>query len=358
MPNDAIGNDVFGMYEELSEAGYQAEIFTSDCHDSYKPIARPVESQPEEAWQSPDDVLIYHHAIGWPAGEEILRKTRNRVVIKYHNITPPRFFRPYAQNYVVACEGGIEATGRIARFRGATFWGDSEFNAGELIELGAPPQRCRSLAPWHRIEQLQQEPLDLETLKFYRDGSFNILFVGAIKPNKGHANALRAFAAYKAIYGGPARLILAGSFDPGLKEYYKAIQHLAQAAGVAADTVFVESVSGACLRTLYQLADLFLCVSEHEGFCVPLVEAMAFRAPILAWGATAVAETAGDAGIVWEEFDPLLFAESMDRIRNNPALAGALAARGRLRYEQCFHPSAIRGKMRQLMREVEGETRG
>jgi glycosyltransferase involved in cell wall biosynthesis len=352
MPHDAVGNDVLGMYRLLRSVGYEVRILAAEYHKSYTNIATPLQLD-VDYWKSPNDILIYHHAIGWPLGEAVLARTRNRIVIKYHNITPARFFKDHAPHYYNACTEGELATGRLVRISPATFWGDSQFNAEELIKLGASRECCRWIPPCHLVEDLSNTAMDEQILGTYRDGHTNILFVGGMKPNKGHLDALRAYAAYRIVYGGRARLIFAGSFDPSLSSYVEQVQDLSRRLRIEADVVFERSVSSAQLRALYYVSDVFLCVSEHEGFCVPLIEAMAFRVPILAWAQTAVGETLGDVGMVHERFDPLTFGDDLEEIRHNSARRLAMADSGRLRYESEFHPRAIQRKLLRLVREVE-----
>jgi glycosyltransferase involved in cell wall biosynthesis len=195
--------------------------------------------------------------------------------------------------------------------------------------------------------------MDPGILGAYRDGYLNVLFVGGMKPNKGHALALRTYAAYRHLYTKRARMIFVGNYDKGLSSYLDYIRRLAYQLGVDSDTVFAHSVSPAQLKTFYYAADVFLCVSEHEGFCVPLIEAMSFRVPILAWGQTAVGETMGKAGIVHDKFEPLVFADSLEAYRRNPQRRLEMADEGRLRYEMEFHPEAIQKKLVSLVREVE-----
>jgi glycosyltransferase involved in cell wall biosynthesis len=352
VPYDAVGNDVYGMWQLLCAGGHDARILAEVVHPTYEGIAE-IANPESDYWNSPDDILIYHHSIGWPLGESLLARTRNRIIVRYHNITPGRFYEHYARHYYDGCIQGERSTRRIVRIRPAAFWGASRFNTEELISFGAPRECCRWVPPCHLIEELAKVPMDPPILGTCRDGYLNILFVGGMKPNKGHLFALRAFAAYRNVFNPRARLIFAGSYDPGLQAYQEDVRRMANQLGVAADTVFAHSVSPSQLRAFYYVAGVFLCTSEHEGFCVPLAEAMAFRVPILAWGQTAVPETVGDAGIVHDRFDPMVFADSLQQVHRNPKQRVDIAECGRLRYESEFHPRAIQRKLLSLLQELE-----
>jgi glycosyltransferase involved in cell wall biosynthesis len=353
-PNDAVGNDVLGMYQTLRGAGYDTTIYAQFVHPAHARITSILSSVAAAGpWDDTEAILIYHHAIDWDLGEQILAKSKNRIVIKYHNVTPPHFYSRYAEHYYWACVKGIQATERLAKLPGTWIWGDSQYNADEFIRLGVSSARCRVVPPLHRIEDLAREPFDAVVAGVYRDRVANILFVGGIRPNKGHARALEVLSAYKQMTDTPARVIFAGNYDGNLKSYMDELQeYVAKLDLDPEDVVFATSVSPSQLRAYYMTASLFLCVSEHEGFCVPLVEAMSFRVPIAAWATTAVGETAGDAGWIAESANPGELAAAAAEIIDNPATARNLATRGRERYETVFHTDAITRKLLDLVSEV------
>lgn len=353
-PNDAVGNDVLGMYHTLRDAGYDTTVMAQFVHPAHEKITKILGSDANGPWDDRDAILIYHHAIDWDLGERVLARTKNKIAIKYHNVTPPHFYSNYAEHYYWACVKGIQATERLSKIPGTWIWGDSWYNAQEFIALGVAEHRCRVAPPLHRIEELGREPFDAVVTGAYRGNVANILFVGGIRPNKGHAKALEVLAAYKQLTDTPARLLFVGNYDPNLKSYMDELrEYVAQLAmQEGEDVVFATSVSPSQLRAYYMAATVFLCVSEHEGFCVPLVEAMSFRVPIVAWATTAVGETAGGCGWIVDEYDPAELAKGIAEIVDNAATARELAARGRCRYETVFHTGAIRRKLLSLVEEV------
>ncbi len=351
-PHDAVGNDVLGMYHILSAHGYNARIFAEHIHPEHASITTKASPELTEFWQDPAAILIYHHAIEWTLGEEILSRSRNKVVVKYHNVTPPEFYRNYDESSYGWCARGVEATRRLAQGRIDFVWGDSAFNAGEFITLGVPAERCRVVAPIHRIEELGRVPLDAVIVGAYRGDVPNILFVGAFRPNKGHLKAVEVFATFVRRFGRTARLIFAGSFDPMLAKYVAEIEEYARYLEVDKELHFHRSATLAQLRSYYTVASVFLCVSEHEGFCVPLAEAMYFRTPIVAWASSAVGETCGPCGMVCQKYDPEFLAESIEQYIDDPLLARSMAQNGRRRYETEFHLDAIGARFLSLVREV------
>jgi len=353
MPHDAVGNDVLGMAECFRSAGCPTTIFAQWIHPAREYCARRIDLESEATWRCPEDILIYHHALHWELGEALLANTRTKVVIKYHNVTPPGYYASYSDYLFQACRDGVEATGRIARHARAWFWADSRFSAEELVRMGAPAERCRVVAPCHRIEEeLAQAPLDNVVLGRYRAG-VSILFVGWLRPNKGHRKAIEVYAQYCRLSDRASRLLLVGGSDPNLKRYEDDLRTHAVRLGVGRRIDFAVGVTPAQLRAFYLAASVFLCVSEHEGFCVPLIESMFFRLPIVTWATTAVRETCADAGIVFEDFQAARLAESIDECVENAVLARELAERGRGRYERLFRPAAIQRRLRELLAEVE-----
>jgi glycosyltransferase involved in cell wall biosynthesis len=193
---------------------------------------------------------------------------------------------------------------------------------------------------------------DFATLFRYSGATVNILFVGGVKPNKGHARAIRVFAEYHQNFNHRSRLIFAGGIDELMGGYVSGLKALASQLGVADHVIFTGAVTGSQIKSLYVSADVFLCTSEHEGFCVPLVEAMYFRVPIVAWGVTAVPETMGECSFVLEDWNEPVFAAHIDRLVQDDQTAERLGTVGRRRYQMAFAPGALRQKLDGIIAEV------
>jgi glycosyltransferase involved in cell wall biosynthesis len=351
--HDAVGNDVLGMKERLEAAGYDVTIYATWMDSAYSGLATLMNPR-DSIWRSPDTLLIYHHAIYWEAGEEMLDQAKAQLAIRYHNVTPPHFFEGHAQHYFDACTAGLAATERLARRADAWFWGASSFNVEDLVRFGAREDRCRVVPPFDRIEEeLACTPFDNVIAGENRQVRANILFVGGFRPNKGHRKAVETFAAYRRLSDTPARLLLVGTFDPALKDYMESVQNRAVELDVAEDLRFLFSATPSQLRTHYMTSTVFLCTSEHEGFCVPLTEAMYFRVPIVAWHTTAVPETCGTAALGCRDFDPQALASAIDECVENPAIARRLAQCGRAQYESRFCRRVAGQRLLELVREME-----
>ena len=170
----------------------------------------------------------------------------------------------------------------------------------------------------------EQEP-DADTVRQYSDGRTNILFVGRIAPNKKQEDIIRAFDCYRKTYDETARLILVGSAG-GTERYAERLAKYAEALGSGENVIFPGHISFRQILAFYRTADAFLCMSEHEGFCVPLIEAMKFGVPVIARDMCAVPETLGGAGILLDDGQPEKAAAALRRVMKDDALRARLQA--------------------------------
>jgi glycosyltransferase involved in cell wall biosynthesis len=330
---DAVSTDVLGMYRALSARGH--EVCVLACHWEVNGLPVRHLRSAGALLQDPSALLIYHLSTGCREAAEALAGAGCRRVLKYHNVTPAEFFAGVDQEYVLACREGRAELAALARAGLDRYLADSDYNLRELLDEGAPAAAGAVVPPFHNIHRLLETDPDPGVLARLRDGKANFLVVGRLAPNKGHAALLEAFALYRR-HAPASRLLIVGKGDPRLEVYTEALRARAAGLGLGEAVVFTGGVSLAALRAYYQAAHLFVITSRHEGFCVPLVEAMALGVPVLALGSTAVPGTVGDAGVVWQEDDPRLLAESMHRLVADREAAAALGARGRRRYHDHF----------------------
>jgi glycosyltransferase involved in cell wall biosynthesis len=334
-PGDAVSNDALEMQRILSAVGHHVGLFSSQWLKK-NPATRDLSELADFLAGDPRALLIYHHSTGWSAGVDLLRRTTCRRIVRYHNVTPGRFFAGFSPDMVRVCQLGREQLRDLARADCDLYLSDSLYNQGELIDAGAAVARCAVLPPFHHIDRLQALPADVKVLDLLDDGRTNLLFVGRRAPNKGHRYLLDAFAVYHEHYDRNSRLLLVGRDDRLLAGYTNLLREQASRLGVLESVIFVDGVSDAELKAYYQRASVFVLASEHEGFCVPLVEAMALRLPIVAYGTTAVPHTLGDGGLIWDEPDPFLLAQSIATVVQDERVRQQLTERGRRRYQERF----------------------
>ena len=337
-PHDAVSNDCLGMVDVLRRHGHEVTPFAWHSGRIAEPVADPATLQD---WvRSPDDVVVYHYCTGVDAAVDILRRVRARRVVRYHNITPPGFFRGWSPAYVDACASGREQIARLARLRCDLYLGDSAFNNGDFIDAGVDPSRCLVLPPFHVAEQLRAVPADYRRVPRVA-GAPLLLMVGRVAPNKGYLELVDALAACHTGAGMDAHLLVYGKLDSNLAGYGEACDARIAAHGLREHVTMIGDAGDAELRAGFASATALVMLSAHEGFCVPVVEALALGTPVIAYGSSALPETLGDAGLLWESRDPALIAAAVARLHGDADLRAQLRERGRARYAERFSPAVL-----------------
>ena len=308
---DAIGNEVLGIQTALRLAGYPSDIFVETAEPRLEPLTRDYRDLIDVS--RPDNILLHHFSLGSRASR-IAYALPDRMILIYHNITPPEYFMGVHKDLVRQCYSGRrELMAYVNRCDLAL--GDSEFNRQELEAFGFPRSAVLPVVP--SFEHLN-EPPDHTLISEFDDGRPNILFVGRVIPNKRIEDVIRFFHAYKVKHEPEARLLLVGSHS-GFESYLASLFHLIATLRVP-DVHILGHVSNATLTACYDVASLFLSASEHEGFCVPLMEGFYKRIPVVAYAAAAVPATMGGAGVLYESKDPRHVAALIDTVLSNPAL--------------------------------------
>jgi len=331
---DAVSNDVLGEFDVLSSQGNEVRLFC-ETHSLRHPQLFDV-AHLGKFLKNPDDILIYHFSRGWNPGLEFIRELHCRRVIRYHNITPPEFFVRFSRTDQEICEAGRREVVELLTADCDLFLSASAFSMRELIAMGADVSRSLVVPPFHHIDRLSKITADARTLQKYSDGAANVLSVGRVVPHKGLHQLIAMFARYYYDYNRKSRLLIVGKGGEGLSDYSKLLHRAVHKLRLDKAVVFMGGVSDEVLKGCYLVANAFATTSEHEGFCVPLVEAMSMKLPITAYASTAIPETLGDAGIAWPDREPLLMAESINLFVKDAAVRNALGRRGRGRYEAMF----------------------
>jgi L-malate glycosyltransferase len=314
---DAIGHEVLGMQRALRSAGYASEIFVETADRRLEHLTTDYREM--VGWIAPDDLLIHHFSIGSRASRTAYALP-GRMALVYHNITPPEYFVGVHKDLVKLCyRGRRELTAYPSRCDLAI--GDSEYNRAELEALGFRHTGVLPVVPDFSHLDL---PPDTLTAGAFDDGWTNILFVGRVIPNKKFEDVIRAFHVYRTRHNPRSRLLLVGSYS-GFERYLAMLQSLVANLGTA-DVHFLGHVSNEELTALYDIGDLFLCASEHEGFCVPLIESFYKRVPVLAFAATAVPATMDGGGVLYDTKDPFHVARLMAALLDDDELESAVTA--------------------------------
>ena len=275
----------------------------------------------------PEDTLILHFSMGNEVFDQLIKIPARRVLV-YHNITPPEFFSGINDHAAAFARLGLRQLEQIAPAHRARRSASPSSIARTSHDMGfKKTAHVPILIDW----KLYDTPPDPAVLARWSVFGRKLLFVGRISPNKRHDDLLRMFAYYRAVIDREAQLLLVGSWGDH-REYYARLRELQRAPRPRdAPSRSPGTVSHAALCAYYREADTFVSLSEHEGFGVPLLEAMKFDLPVVAYDAAAIGETVGDAGVLLHERDLAQAAEAAALVSEDTALRAKLAAAGRKR---------------------------
>jgi glycosyltransferase involved in cell wall biosynthesis len=304
---DAITNSMFFVEELLVSLGFESQIFVQ----SVDPVLRNRVTAFSAYQPHEDQVLLLHHAGGLDCQDEILHTTDRKILV-YHNITPPEFFMPGSTEHEL-CTRGLS---QLAAYRGHVQAAVtvSEYNARDLSV--------------HGFEIIEVIPLLLDVDRVLRHGysrsiagskgnECTILFVGSITPHKSQHELVHVFRDFMRRWDGPARLVLVGGHNGDLTGYYGEVRRTIEANSLSSRVILTGQVDDATLYGWYRAADVFVCLSKHEGFCVPLLESMAFDVPVIAHRSTAIPGTLGHAGLMIDDRSPGTVAEAIMDVLTN-----------------------------------------
>lgn len=327
-PGDAITNEIriidryfcAAPFNDLVDA---TEVYAEHIHSDLRDFARPAKL----CRPAPGDLVIYHYGIAARITESVRAWRCAARVLVYHNITPAYFYRPYSL-YVA---GRLERARRELRELRNCFdlvLADSQFNRAELEACGFADVRVMPV--------LFTPPQFSDRRPPARAGSApRMLFVGRIAPNKGHADLIKILY-YVRMQSPGAKLVLAGAVAAHAELYLAELQALARSLDVADAVEFTGFVADEELARLYREADVFVSASAHEGFCVPLLEAMGYDLPVIAYRSahSAVAETMAGAGVLFDRLDYPRVAEVIQSLVNDDELRAGVIARQRERIQR------------------------
>lgn len=349
---DAIGTHALLLRDALRARGWSSEIFyehaTADAAREGRPLRRFPDPPTGRRVHDPT-VIVYQLSIGSEVGNWVAARPEP-LVVNYHNITPPDLVQPWEPALAAELARGRRQL-RVLAARCRLAIAVSSFNAGDLRAAGA---RAVEVAPVlfdpARLGGTP-DPAALDALASTRR-DVEVLFVGRIAPNKAQHHLVRAVAAFRRGFHESVRLHLVGGVSADA--YDRTLRAYARALGVAGDVHFAGSVSDAELAAHYASADVFCCLSDHEGVCVPVLEAMHAGVPVVAFAAAALPETVGSGGLLLGEKDPLRVAATWHRIAHDTALREVLRTRGRARVQQ-LDPAASARRMVELLEPVIAE---
>jgi glycosyltransferase involved in cell wall biosynthesis len=326
---DAIGAHTLHVQDLLRELGYRSEIFVGDALPDVRRRSRPYRQYERDrhrgrAW------LLYQSSIGSPIADFLADRQEPKVV-NFHNITPARLLEGWDPDVAEGVATGRRQLVRLAPHTTAAI-AVSRFNEQDLISAG---YRSTTVVP--PLIDLESFDSDVDREAMERlgaaraEGGADLLFVGRILPHKAQHDVIKALAAYRQVYDPRARLHLVGGVSS--RSYRRALIQFVAELGLEDAVDLAGSVTQAELAAYYRTADVFVCCSDHEGFCIPLLEAMHHGIPVVSYAAGAVPETIDGAGLVLEDKAAGEMAAAIDRVVRDPALRKVLVEAGLRRLE-------------------------
>jgi len=321
---DAVGRHTLRLREATRARGFPSEIFVDTVDDDTAHETVPVLSYPEAS--QPGDVLVYQLATASAMAPWLAARSET-LVLNYHNVTPPELMAPWDNHLAL---GQLRAQGdvRLLAPRTALAVADSRYNEAHLTAAGfnrtAVVSPSAALSSAGSTSQDAEPPLGVGARRGAR-----WLAIGRVSPNKGLESTIAALAVARA-HGNPdATLRLIGK--PATDSYVAALQRYVAELGLGAAVQFAGHASDATVASAYAVADVLVVTSEHEGFCVPVVEAMAAALPVVAFDQGAVPEVLGGAGVLVSDKDPYALAAAIAALLRDTPRRDALIAAGRQR---------------------------
>ncbi len=326
VPGDATTDHALALQQLLRDLGYRSDLFALAVHDDLEGRARLLGEL--QGPSTPERAIVYQCASHSPAGDWLYGR-RERIAVYYHNVTPPHFLRAWDPAGRLALVAGHLQAAQLARVAELGI-AASATNADDLRAKG-----------WTSVTVA---PLLLDLDRFGAPGgstapadgdgrpasgtgaarSTRWLFVGAIAPHKAQHRLVEALAVYRRVFDGDATLTLVGR--PVVPSYARAVAELAKASGMGGAVRFAGRVGHRELLDEYRRADVVVCASQHEGFCVPIAEAMAMGRPLVVADTGEVATTTGAGGLVVPDDGPATLATAVHRVVSDPALRRRIAA--------------------------------
>ena len=331
-PGDAIFDQALIIQAALLAWGYDSAIYACNLHPSL------VDEIPHFTKYRPrhDDIVFFHYSIGSEMSV-FVHDLRCTVVMIYHNVTPPEYLDNVSRTMAQLVRQGQS---ELPEFRDVVqlALADSEFNHLDLLAAGYPKT---GILPIVLDEARYEVALNERLVQQYRDDAVNLLFVGRIAPNKRQDDLIKVFHYYHQIEP-HSRLFLVGqAWDPA-KRYLAELKGLVSHLGLGDSVIFTGHVPFADMVTYYRVADVFVCMSEHEGFGKPLIESMHFDVPVVAHAATAIPYTLGDAGVLVYEKDYPVIAELLHLIVTDDVFREHLLAGQRARFQDFRQETMLR----------------
>ncbi|MBB2196737.1 glycosyltransferase family 4 protein [Gluconacetobacter sp. 1c LMG 22058] len=346
--SDSIGFDCVYQYRLLRDmpGGETARLFAERFDQARHPDV-PIEDLPQfHAWcdENPDGIIIYHYCGAWPAIDDFLRGRPARAVIRWHNNTAPWFYLSQS-THLSHTLAGFENIVALAQAPHLRFWVNSDFTRDQFAALGGDPGRCTTVFPASRYLTAATNPDSTPQHRIFpQEGPINLVFVSRVVAHKGHRSIVAIARRVAALTGRPVIVRFAGREDDVKKDI------AAFAAKLQVDVRFLGEISEAELSALYRQSDALLCLSEHEGFGLPVFEAMRCDLPVVAWRNTALDSLLAEHPLAFQHYDLNLFAAAVASLADPLVHSQVLDAQQHIR--EHYSPRVVRDQITQGLRRL------
>lgn len=304
---DGMGNCVLSISKILDELNIKNDIITFSLDNKIQKENIYLFNIYETITADEDDIIMYHFGIG-ASLNYIIENLPYKKILVYQNVTTPDFFRGINDDLMKDCLWGLyDASKTAGKYLRSIV--PSEYSKKNLLEMGWKAEEI-SVLPLIKTNDLTVEPNE-KIVERYSDECVNILFTGRIAPNKKIEDIIKIFSNYQKNINVKSRLILVGNIL--FQNYYKALRDYVVTLNVK-NVIFTGHVPDEDLEAYYSVSDIFLCMSEHEGFCIPLLEAMKRKLPIIAYSSTAIPDTLGGAGVLVDTKEEKKVCQIIDRL--------------------------------------------
>ncbi|EKD27424.1 MAG: hypothetical protein ACD_79C00727G0003 [uncultured bacterium] len=341
---DAITNFSFEIQRILIKNGFSSIIFAPKEHISKEYIASGKVKYIEELEKIhfTDDIILYHYSIGSKASL-FYENCSLKKMICYHNITPAKYFKNISSKQYEVLENGRKQLGTLASITDVAL-AVSEYNRKELEGMNFKNTEVIPLV--FPRDYLDTKPVN-NLVNRFNDNKLNFIFVGRVVPNKKFEDLIKVFYYYNKTINSKSRMFLVGSYI-GNEKYYTYLKSLIFDLGMTDSIIFSGHITTAELITYYKISHLFLCLSEHEGFGLPLIESMYFNIPVFALDHAAVSETLGNSGVLIKKLDYKSIAELINSIMTNNSLLNNIVANQHKRLQN-FNIELLELKIREIL---------
>lgn len=339
---DAVSNDIIELRGIIRDLGYSSEIYAKEIDPKcLKHYIKPLSDYKGSA----DNITLYHFALPGLDVTDFVKRLPDKKILVYHNITPTEFFIKYDPYMGYLCSKGRDELRSLVNYFNLAL-GVSEYNRCEVKKLGF--KKTETLPIIVDISKYANYDSNL-AYNLSKDNTINFLFVGRIAPNKRQEDVIKTFYYYNKYINCNSRLYLVGSKQ--VKKYVFKLEDMIMRHNLSDKVIITGHVTDEELASFYKFSHIFLSMSEHEGFCVPLIEAMSFGLPVIAFASTAIPYTLENAGILLHRKDYARIAELINIIIIDPTLQDKIVKNQFIRCKY-FNRDSISSKLQEIIKSL------